>query len=569
MRGNIRSRWAAVLALTAGLLLPATGARAVENTDPATAGPVRTVSYNVCGASFTCQSKLPLGEWATAVTDQVTAWDADAVMLQELCAGQYEELTHRLVGYNGQFTRTLTAAADSNGPRCSKWDPTDAGYGIGLFVRSPAVDQFSASLTVPAGKEARAVQCARGPIDGRTTLVCNTHLADYIDNDGTPDGPTKVHELGRNDNGSGQVLAHLDLWAAGLPVILGGDFNATPGEGVLTPFMRGTAGTGPFADVDENDDTYPDGEDTTTGVGKIDYVFVSAPDFHSVSAAVLEPGLSDHKLLRGAAYPEKRAPSGVPGDLTGDGRPDLVAVKDDGTLRLYSGLGDGQVLKYRQIGNSGWTNALITHRGDWTGDGREDLVARIGDSLWIYPNTGYGELGARIPMGGRATGWTSTTAVLAPGDLDGDGHPDLVGRDANGLWLYRGDPAKPSGLTADAPVRLGGPEWAGYDLLAPGDATGDGKADLWARDRATGTLLGYPNTGSGTLGSPTAVSGGPWTAADRPLLATAGDADRDGRPDLWSTAADSSLLFHPGAAGGLATPVTVGSGGWQWILRLA
>ncbi|MFF4833033.1 FG-GAP repeat domain-containing protein [Streptomyces sp. NPDC001315] len=92
-----------------------------------------------------------------------------------------------------------------------------------------------------------------------------------------------------------------------------------------------------------------------------------------------------------------------------------------------------------------------------------------------------------------------------------------------------------------------------------------------ARDRATGTLWLYPNTGRGTLGARQAVTGGTWTAADRPLV-TAGDLDADGRPDLWTTTnadTSSALLFHAGTDTGLGDPVTVGVGGWQWMLRMA
>lgn len=67
------------------------------------------------------------------------------------------------------------------------------------------------------------------------------------------------------------------------------------------------------------------------------------------------------------------------------------------------------------------------------------------------------------------------------------------------------------------------------------------------------------------------MAGGTWPAADRPLL-TAADVDRDGRADLWATTnagTASALLFHPGTDTGIGAPVTVGSGGWQWILRMA
>ncbi|XIE78539.1 endonuclease/exonuclease/phosphatase family protein [Streptomyces sp. SBR177] len=216
-------RTAAVLALLAAAVLPTAAPAAADTVDPATAPPVRTLSYNVCGA-YTCQSPLDLPAWTAEVEEETLAWDTDALLLQELCFGQWASLRTALAdsGYTAVWTSTDTA------PGCAKWS-ADTRFGLGVFVKAPAVDRYAADLTVPAAEEGRAVLCARGPVDGRTTLVCNTHLAQYI----TP------------DNGSSQALAKADTWAAGLPVILGGDFNAGPAYPALDPIRAGLPGTGP------------------------------------------------------------------------------------------------------------------------------------------------------------------------------------------------------------------------------------------------------------------------------------------------------------------------------------
>ncbi|MER8042956.1 FG-GAP-like repeat-containing protein [Streptomyces sp. NPDC094032] len=553
----------ALTLLVSAVLTTAGPATAEDLVEPATAPPARVISYNVCGNSLPCRSQLDLPTWTAKVKEQALSWDADALMLQELCFGQWTSLRTALAdaGYVGVWGFTTKVSG------CAQWG-TDTGFGLGVFVKAPAVDRYTASLTT--AYEPRSVLCARGPLDGRTTLLCTTHLDQKI----TP------------DNGSSQVMAQIDGWAAGIPVVLGGDFNAAPSYPALDPIRTGLPGTGPFVEADGTDRDFftkecvdggaaecRSGEPTTYDGKKFDHVFYSARDFHTVRADALDVPegtvpLSDHKVLRAAA-----APKSQPGDLTGDARPDLLAVKDDGTLRLYPGTGTGAVSGARQIG-TGWTGAAVSHRGDWTGDGYEDVVARIGDELWVYPNTGNGELGTRIAMGGRPTGWSNGGALpLAAGDVDGDGLPDVVARSTTGLWLHRGGPAvdgKPT-FAPRAAVKIGEAEWAGYDVILPGDVTGDGKADVWGRDRATGEIKRYASQGAAPLAAPVALTGGPWTTADRRLAVSAGDVTGDGLPDLWTTrtaGTAENLELLPGTATGLGAPTTVGTGGWQWLTAL-
>jgi hypothetical protein len=103
-------------------------------------------------------------------------------------------------------------------------------------------------------------------------------------------------------------------------VLIGTDANADPfTDTVLGPIRAGIAGTGTFAEVDENDRDYftadclaagvsecRSGEGTIAGDRKFDNIFVTTADFHTVRGDAVEPGLSDHKLLRGAAHPENR-----------------------------------------------------------------------------------------------------------------------------------------------------------------------------------------------------------------------------------------------------------------------
>jgi hypothetical protein len=142
---------------------------------------------------------------------------------------------------------------------------------------------------------------------------------------------------------------------------------------------------------------------------------------------------------------------------------------------------------------------LLTGSADLAGGafgGYGDLLARDRSGhLWLYPgidNPAYNIFfGNRIQVPGN---WSGINAMVAPGDLTGDGKPDLLVRRTNGsLWLYpgTGNPKAPFGK----PVDLGGNwNWA-VNLVACGDMTGDGKPDLLARSKAGNVWL-YPGTGS-------------------------------------------------------------------------
>ncbi|MGW6209133.1 FG-GAP repeat domain-containing protein [Streptomyces sp. NPDC055089] len=151
-----------------------------------------------------------------------------------------------------------------------------------------------------------------------------------------------------------------------------------------------------------------------------------------------------------------------PGDLTGDGKGDLLTRDTGGTLYLHPGNGTGTGLATRIRIGGGW-NAynVITGAGDFTGDGRADVLARDSAGvLKMYRGTGdaYRPFLPPTPVGG---GWNTYTKLAAPGDLTGDGKADLVGVDRNGsLYLYISN----GWGQFPRPVRIGG-GWNTYSVL--------------------------------------------------------------------------------------------------------
>lgn len=148
-----------------------------------------------------------------------------------------------------------------------------------------------------------------------------------------------------------------------------------------------------------------------------------------------------------------------PGDLTGDGRSDLLARTPSGDLYLYADNGSGAFRTRVKIGHGFGIFSAMTGLGDLTGDGIGDFVARdTSGVLWRYDGDGKGALKARVRIG---AGWNTYNVLVGPGDFNRDGHADLVARDASGvLWRYYG--------TANGQftgrVRIG-PGWNTYKSL--------------------------------------------------------------------------------------------------------
>ncbi|MET9672377.1 VCBS repeat-containing protein [Streptomyces sp. NPDC006482] len=133
-----------------------------------------------------------------------------------------------------------------------------------------------------------------------------------------------------------------------------------------------------------------------------------------------------------------------PGDLTGDSKGDLLTRDASGVLYLYGGYGSGTAVALRIRVGGGWSAYnRILGTSDFSGDGRADLVARDrSGSLRLYKGTG----SATTSFAGRVKigyGWGTYDKLVAPGDLSGDGKADLLAVNAAGdLYQYLGAGAK-------------------------------------------------------------------------------------------------------------------------------
>ncbi|MCX5226233.1 hypothetical protein [Streptomyces sp. NBC_00233] len=108
---------------------------AADTVDPATAPPVRTITYNVCGA-HDCRSDLDLAARTAEIRDRGLAWDTDALMLQELCFGRWAALRDALPGY-----RRVDVHHDRL--RLRPGVPDRHPVGLGVLVKAPAVERYT------------------------------------------------------------------------------------------------------------------------------------------------------------------------------------------------------------------------------------------------------------------------------------------------------------------------------------------------------------------------------------------------------------------------------------------
>ncbi len=303
---------------------------------------------------------------------------------------------------------------------------------------------------------------------------------------------------------------------------------------------------------------YPDGAWARVPVGvACQRVQVSAyPDRYQGQAA-------DAAALVAALWVGPADTSLVAGDVDGDGRPELIGRRPDGTLWLYPNAG-GRDAPYPagvQIG-TGWQQFLWLQAGDVNDDHRADLLAARPDgTLWLYlatgPDTAPYVAGSQIGVG-----WQVFTAVTLA-DVSADGHPDLLAERPDGtLWSYlgTGDPAAPFqlGVLVGTGVQI-------YDRLLAGNVDGDGGADLLGT-RPDGTLWLYRASGDPAAPfQPGVQIGAGWQEYQR-LLLTPVTADL--RADLIAATPAGTLLLYPNQHG-TGAPYTVSApigAGWADFL---
>jgi hypothetical protein len=232
------------------------------------------------------------------------------------------------------------------------------------------------------------------------------------------------------------------------------------------------------------------------------------------------------------------------GDLTNDGKPEIVTPNWTGNISVYVNNGDGSfqpAVYYNAVssgpnGAPGVTEPTAVSIADVNGDGNADLVSSNAESGDITILLGNGDGTLKVPTFGYAVGGESYDDPRSPAivaDFDGDGFVDIVVPDyAFSLAYLKGynDGTFRAALSYYAPAMLD--DWAYAIGMASADFNGDGIPDIVIAADGDANIAGvtvFLSRGDGSL-----KPGVTYGTSDCYSYVVVADFDKDGQPDIAS-----------------------------------
>jgi hypothetical protein len=229
----------------------------------------------------------------------------------------------------------------------------------------------------------------------------------------------------------------------------------------------------------------------------------------------------------------------VVGDVNGDGKPDLVVLNyfyqanGPNTVSVLLGTGDGKFAAKQDYPTADTPNAAAL--GDLNGDGNLDIVISNSGpaTVSVLLGKGGGKFAAKqdYPTGDTVNG--DDPESLALGDLNGDGHLDVVTANHYSHTvsvLYGTGDGRFSGkqdfLVGETP-----------SSVALGDLNGDGKLDIVTGNYISDTVSVLLAKGDGTFAAKVDYASGSGT-----LSVAVGDLNGDGKPDVVTANSESNTV---------------------------
>lgn len=320
--------------------------------------------------------------------------------------------------------------------------------------------------------------------------------------------------------------------------------------------------------------TYANTSDTPTATRSLTLQITDADGVGLTAAGTVAPSFA---LVQGAASPLTGKNAGsyaapTIGDVTGDGRADLVVGNNFGLLSVYAATDTGLALMapaaspFAGIDMGSYAAPVLT---DLDGDGLADLVVGTSTGKLVVlrgTDAGFAQLtGSANPFDGIDVG---SHAAPAFADIDGDGDLDMVvGNTAGRLIAYAntGAVSPTTGLPVYDLLAGAQDPFAGIDVGSRSrpdflDVDQDGDMDLFVAN-SVGGISGFVNAGTAFV--PMSAQANPFAGltGGRNSSLGFGDIDGDGKVDaVLGDMSGQMLLFanttQSQQAAGLVVTVT-------------
>jgi hypothetical protein len=379
-----------------------------------------------------------------------------------------------------------------------------------MYVRQQRGQSAAAPRT---GRSQQGLQLFASP-----TMNLGFFAGSVLSAGGESFGAPAVGDFDGDGNKDVAVMVSTDYGATFSMSMMPGNGGGTFGAPVLTPSSFGYSDLLYAADLNHD--------------GKDDLILVHSGNASGSFDVFLSTG--GGSFTAAGPYAESAAnPAAVAiVDLNGDSIPDLVIADglpapDDlnptPSVSTLLGNGDGTFQSPTRAPYPGPIEAGAF--ADVNGDGRLDLVSN--SQVFLANATGgYQPATSLVPPSGQ-TSCAAMDGVVAVGDVNGDGHPDIATADCQNdtvtVYLNNGD----------GTFQAGSSYWAGYypQGLAIAQVNGDTKPDIVVANADSADTAVLVGNGDGTFQTPAvgfAVGGFPW---EKPVLA---DFNHDLKLDLLS-----------------------------------